>query len=259
MPLKAPATNAVTWASGIGVVLFGDTRMGLCGGSGPTTFLDRFFRTENFEPDAPDVQYGSSITLGPTLGGLRQRFTIFPFFKPRKPLYYYISDVNLRNISVGTSRQFIKISLHFEQNGTELKGICRGSAVECFAGRDRTAPDIQIRNIRIDVLLEPWAVDGGVSYRHAIVRFHGESQAGGVCRVTHRLGRDVCGALFDYKTKIQRETENAVRSILNRADLRRRLATAMRPVLRAKGVGNVFFTQIRHGNLVVYHRRASAS
>ncbi len=225
-----------------------------------TAFSGTRIRLNNFGTvRAPFVENASSVRLGPLLGGRSQRFTIFPFFQPRKPVYYYLSDVNLRNISVGTSRQFIRISLHFEDSGTELKGICRGSRVECFAGRDGTVPDIQIRNIRVDVLLEPWATDGSVSYRRAFVRFHGDSQAGGICRVTHRLGADICRALYDYKTKITQETERAVRSLLNRADLRRHLATAMRPVLRAEGVGNVFFTQIRSGNLVVYHRRRLGS
>lgn len=225
-----------------------------------TAFAGTRIRLNNFGTvRAPFVENGSSIRLGPILGGRTQRFTIFPFFEPRKPVYYYISDVNLRNISVGTSRQFIRISLHFESNGTELKGICRGSQVECFAGRDGTIPDIQIGNIRVDVLLEPWAADGSVSYRRAIVRFHGNSQAGGICRVTHRMGADICRALYDYKAKIAQATESAVRSLLNRADLRRHLATAMRPVLRAEGVGNVFFTQIRSRNLEVYHRRRLGS
>jgi len=213
--------------------------------NGTTVRLNGFGTVAN-----PGVLNGSEIRLGPRLGGARQQFTTFPAFQPRKPYYFYVSDVNLRRITVSQDRQFIRVGLIFEEDGVELKGICRGSATDCPFGRDDSTPDIQIRDFRIDVLLEPWAVDNSVSYRRALVHMRGEPQAGGICR----LPGDPCNVLTHYKSKVRQGTEATLQTFLQQAAIRSSLAAAIRSSLRTSGIGQVFFVQIRGGNLEIYHR-----
>jgi hypothetical protein len=202
--------------------------------------------------NAPIVENDSVITLGPRLGGASRRFSILPARSGRSPHHYYVSDINLRRIAVDHANTAIRLSLFFEEDGVELKGLCRGGLGSgCVAGRDESTPDIQIDNFRIDVVLVPGAVNDSLSFSRATVRMHGEPQAGGVCR----LGPDICNALTDYKNRIRQHIEDSIRTFVLQSGIQATLARMTRPLLDERGVGRVFFAQIRGNDLEVFYNR----
>jgi hypothetical protein len=171
-------------------------------------------------------------------------------------MLYYMNDVNLQLIDVGTEGRSFKLTFQFEDVGTELKGHCikeeliGGGWKDCPVGTDKGAPDVQIQGMRVHVLLEPTAYLGGITFGRVQVRFEGSIQAGGICNVH---GIDICDRLGHYKREVQQQIEQAFSNLINRGSARPAVARVFREILDARAIGEVRSARIEGDNFVITH------
>jgi hypothetical protein len=218
-------------------------------------FRGTSLRLDNYGPRHGNSWHqanASRLALGPALGGATRTFTIPEARKG--PFRYYVNDVNLAGLAAGFAGDRLKLNFRFEKRGTEIKGRCGGGVFDgCVAGSDSTAPDVQWEgDASLDLLLRPVALDGSLSYDRATVRLNGRFQAGGACRAI-----DVCNLVAHYKERIRESVEGPANAILTSADIRRRVAAALRPVLDRVGIGEVRFVRIDGDTVNVHHRPRS--
>lgn len=207
------------------------------------------------------VANDSFLRLSSCLGGEEAHFTppevaINAPIRVRVRMLYYMNDVNLQLIDVGTEGRSFKLTFQFEDVGTELKGHCikeeliGGGWKDCPVGTDKGAPDVQIQGMRVHVLLEPTAYLGGITFGRVQVRFEGSIQAGGICNVH---GIDICDRLGHYKREVQQQIEQAFSNLINRGSARPAVARVFREILDARAIGEVRSARIEGDNFVITH------
>lgn len=205
------------------------------------------------------VANDSFLRLSGCLGGEETRFTLPEHvedgrLRPRVRMLYYINDLNLQGIDVGTEGRSFKLTLQFDDAGTELKGHCIKRELigngwkDCPVGTDQGAPDIQIQRARVHVFLEPSAYLGGISFGRVQAQFEGTIQAGGGCDV---LGIDLCEKLAHYKREVRQQIEQAFTTLINRGSTHSAVARTFREILDARGIGEVRSASIEGGQLII--------
>ncbi|HXI13788.1 MAG TPA: hypothetical protein VNM92_14260 [Thermoanaerobaculia bacterium] len=184
-------------------------------------------------PGLKDPRSGSFVQLGPQLGRVVIPFAIPPHefsLGPFGSARYYVNDVNSnpdalvnspagtvrmgQTITVGATPATFIVTIRFEDSGTEIKGVPLGRMERL---KDETVPDVEINNIRLQILLYPAALPNGqITFKPSLVTFFGDIQARGVADLS-LFGRrfDFLNELTNYKAEIKRAIEGEVKRIID--------------------------------------------
>jgi hypothetical protein len=162
----------------------------------------------------------SYIDLGSNFG--EQRFS---FSVPPKDIAlgiagharYVLNDIHsVKPIEVAATKDAFVISLRFEDEGTELRGVPLGRLRRFRAG---AIPDVDISEIRMEITIVPESPsqEGEVRFRSSRVSFLGNTQAGGLGNV-RIFGRqfDLLDPLTDYKRTLRNAIERDVKKLIDR-------------------------------------------
>jgi len=212
-----------------------------------STFRGTRLRLHNFRPSRGPrgpwhLPNASRLTLGPNLGGRTINFTIPEFASGRTR--YYINDLNVTAVAVHQHHTAIQITLFFEGNGVEFKGMCAGGPMTCPVGNDSSRPDGHFDDGRLRITLMPAALNGSVSYDRVRVSLDGRFSIRGIGAPFSRF--------FDRIAKVK--VQNVARQQLQQLPPRQAVARALRPLLDSYGVGQVVMVFIHRNDLVVIHR-----
>lgn len=167
--------------------------------------------------------------------GITERFTL-PAEDISKAFHdwrYWVQDIRSDDANLwfdDKTCQFV-LDVRFEGEGSEIKGVCPG----CVAGdRDNRAPDINWEGARIARMrFTPVPYDRSVTIDVASVELFGEFDLNGFLEsVFPRMVRNM-------EARIKRDIQTEAATILNRADIKRNIASNLRPILSAVGISNV--------------------
>jgi hypothetical protein len=221
--------------------------------------------------ELPESWYRSNdayLRLGAGLGGGEIRFGIPESRSARGPFrfLYYVQDVNVVADSVavtlpgGPQDLTLTVRFPFEEEGTEFKGHClTSSGGSCLGSKDSIAPDIQLDDAYVDVLLQPTVTAGTLTFDVVDVRFAGDVQAGGLCNIN--LGFfafDLCDTLGRYKDQITTAITTTVFSAFSEGDLQGQVAAGIQPFLAALGIGDILSLRREGAELVIVHQPSLA-
>jgi hypothetical protein len=191
----------------------------------------------------------SYVRLPSSLGSREIRFVI-PVARDGA-FRYYVRDINLDSIRAGRKGAAIKLSFQFESNGTELEGRCRGPVWDCPLGRDDTAPDAHLNNLRVDVYLTPARF---VSGRGPVGLSFGD------IRVNASVSADVNGIIGSIpginefiEREIRGQLRTQLRSMIDQRSVRAQVAAGLRSTLDALGVGTIQEVRFVGSSLVIRH------
>jgi hypothetical protein len=163
------------------------------------------------------------------------------------PLRYYVRDLNLTRVFVRIADNAFRLIFAFEDRGpTEIKGKCSNTTgsidLACPAGSDSTAPDFEINDARLEVLLTPGRdASGNLTYGAVRTTFEASVEGGGV------------GGIFEER--VERAIKSAVEEIVTReldtTASREAVGRALRPELDRRGIGSVIVARIEGSDLVI--------
>jgi hypothetical protein len=218
-----------------------------------TAFRDTTIHVNNYSTtrhavhgrDSWYVPNDSFVRFGSGMGGDEERFTVLEISEA--PLRYYVRDFNLARVVVRPDGEVFKISFVFEDRGpAEIKGHCSNTTASvdpaCPAGSDSTAPDFEIGDARLDVQLPPAReAHGGITYGRVAVTFDARIDGAGLGELVET----------QVKREIKKTVEDIVTHILDRPDVRERVARLMQPELTRAGVGDVISARIVGRDLVI--------
>jgi hypothetical protein len=193
----------------------------------------------------------SYIKLGPGLGGQK---LVFGFGGAEQdPWRYYVRDVYMSSADATLTDTQIRLRLHFEDEGEELKGHCSTSKIAyelaCLVGDDKAAPDVDMTNIWLDVLFTP-GVDnkGRVVVVSASANFHADLQAQGVCNIV-----DICNLLTGYKTNVEKSVNATIIGLITSPLVMDSVSNALATAMAKLKIGYAIDARIENGDLVVKH------
>jgi hypothetical protein len=199
---------------------------------GTRIHLNNWKRVANW-PGAEGVPNDAFIRFGEGLGNIEVRFDI-PESRSH-PYVYYVNDINLRNITAGVEGEYFKLTFFLEDSGTEFRGFCYSKAnLLCKSGGDSSAPDIEMNNAKIEVLLKPVGYFGDLTFGEVNVRMTADIRAHGVA-----AGLDLLPIGEAYKRSIRAAFERSIRQVLNTDSVRRMVSNEFRPILTSQGVGTI--------------------
>lgn len=217
--------------------------------------------------ELPESWYRSNdayIRLGAGLGGGEIRFEIPESRSARGPFrfLYYVQDVNVVADSVavtlpgGPQDLTLTIRFPFEEDGTEFKGHClTSSGGACLGSKDSIAPDIQLDDAYVDVLLLPTVATGTLTFDVVDVQFEGDVQAGGFCNINLGfIAFDLCDALAGYENQITAAITTTVFSAFSEGDLQGQIAAGVQPFFAALGIGDILSLRREGTELVIVHQ-----
>lgn len=217
--------------------------------------------------ERPESWYRSNdayIRLGAGLGGGEIRFDIPESRSARGPFrfLYYVQDVNVVADSIrvtlpgGPQDLLLTVRFPFEEEGTEFKGHClTSSGGSCLGSKDRIAPDVQLDNAYVDVVLQPTVAAGTLTFEVVDVQFVGDVQAGGFCNINLGFTSfDLCDALGNYENLITTEITTTVFSAFSEGDLQGQVAAGIQPFLTAFGIGDILSLRRDGAELVIVHQ-----
>lgn len=212
-------------------------------------FVGMSMRLNNYDAATRDRKSNDTVLRMPRdLGGEERIYDIPPVV--RNPRTYYVNDINLNNVIVRPTATGLKLTLSFENAGTEFLGFCRpsnaGEEINCALG----APDVQA-NLSVDIFLtlERYYSRGApvsISFGDVRVVANPNAQAGGVCGAI-----DVCDLFTDYKRQIKRAIEANLRAALDTTAVRDQVANALLSTLRGLSIGRVNSAGVEGRNFVI--------
>lgn len=177
------------------------------------------------------------------LGGRRFDFGIPEYTRGVRDKKYYINDMNLSSANTSFTGDELHMILTFEENGSELKGMCSNCAK---FREDNAAPDYQFENNRWDVQLNVIPFDGSLTIEVVDVTYLGSVD--GV----------VFGELFDgiVRRTVIPIMENEFRDAFNAQ--RAQIATEIRTLADRAGFDLASITRISFegGNIVLHTNRS---
>ncbi|MGF1600697.1 MAG: hypothetical protein ACFCU8_01540 [Thermosynechococcaceae cyanobacterium] len=196
------------------------------------------------------VANDSYLRLSSTLGGGTYPFNIAEVVKDLDcgtfcpelgDAKLYVSDFNLQSTQVTWEGSAFKLSLLFESNGREIKGH--------NTGRLNLVPDVEINNARLDIFLQPIALNGRLAYRVIKTDFKANIQATGGCSIPG-FGK-ICDWITNYKDRIVSEVKGQVLNRLNDPALRDRISNVVQPELAKVGITSVTRVRVEGDDLVI--------
>ena len=222
-------------------------------------FSGTVIRLNNYQRSHADdwLRPNDAFIQLPAAAGGERRNLILPAFRSGA-FRYFVKDINLQRVAAQMTAEGLRLRFIFEERDVELKGHCWGTDfaidLECPVGSDDTAPDIDLDDFHIDVLLTPArftagaGTDAGISYADAHVRVGLSADINGVCDVWF------CGSLESFlERQVKGQVARMLGDVLDSRTLRSRVASALRPVLTGLGIGNVQEVRVERGRLVIRH------
>ena len=150
--------------------------------------------------------------------------------------YYYVNDMNSTRAAFAFEHGNFILSLSFEGEGREIKGMCP-SCIPRF--RDSRAPDVDWQTPRRAILiLEPMPFNGSISFTVENVIIEGGTTINSF--LNPLLGR--------MRNKIRGDLRDAFQEELNKPEVANLIADIIRPIL---GNLNVCSVRIQGSNLVI--------
>jgi hypothetical protein len=145
----------------------------------------------------------SKLTIGIAPNIIERSFDLLP--SRNNPATIYFSDINKRTAVVIPEGRYLKISLGFEEGGSEVLGNCIDNII-CGSGMWW----INLQNMKVDLYLEPAIESGRLTYRNAKARVTGIAKSEGMNIVVENLNNNT---LFS-------KASDVFTDILNRADIK---------------------------------------
>jgi hypothetical protein len=178
-----------------------------------------------------------------SLFGVTHRFTLPEVSRRRrKGLYrhfFYANEVHSTKADVATSSNAFVLRVNFEENGTEIRGLCRykkpsGTYGTC-PGRsegDGNTPDVNWIHPRVDVILLPGVAGGQLVFGASAVTVRGDFKMNGVCGD----GGECKKLIGDWEQTLKSTAEFEIRKVLGQPSVRNAEAAVTRPLLNAAGI-----------------------
>ena len=226
----------------------------------------------NYGPEGAEREHSwhraddAYLRLPPALGGSVFRFDLPESRSVAGPfrLLYYVNDLNVRADGVAvealpdTAAGLLRVFLPFEEEGKEFKGHCLSRTFlgtrGCLGSKDRIAPDIELAAAGVALTLRPEVFEGGLTLAAEAVVLRGTVQAGGVCKLDLGVASfDICDTLADYEADLRAQVEQRVGAALVEGEVQAEIATALRPLLDALGIGTVVYVEREGAALVIGH------
>lgn len=145
---------------------------------------------------------------------------------------HYINDLRSQSIQVTAPGNTLSFDIAFESQGEEIKGKCLRKGKECKLKMER---DIHLNNALFAISAVPTALDGSISYRSPKASFKADLKIPNrLCKTFKKL----CGKIENaiYK-KLQARINGELKKALGRADVRKKVAAAVRKTLNGKLTG----------------------
>ncbi len=136
------------------------------------------------------------------LGGNTQRFDVAQYTRGVRDKMYFVNDLNLSTARTSFEGNRLVLTLKFEENGTELKGMCS----RCAKFReDNAAPDYQINRHTWKIYLKLIPYNRSIAFQVEDVKFLGD------------VDGQVFGELFDgiVQNKLVPIVKREMISVLN--------------------------------------------
>lgn len=178
----------------------------------------------------------SFIRLGPLVGGVEARFTIPEHVVDAGPnghLKYYVNEVTARSMTVEWQDAGVRLIFRLQGTGAALKGLHTAFSRSL---RDIGAPDVALKEIRIQAILPPAERARSIAYEPVRVEFGAEVAAASAC---HHKGIDLCADARRFSARLGALVARELTALLNREDVRDRAAEALRirlpDLMRAAG------------------------
>ncbi len=176
------------------------------------------------------------------LYGFKKTFTLpeQAFKKLGAKYIYNVYKVNSTSMRLTPQGRYFDLTIKFESNGPEIKGMCRRKYPlrgwrNCLIGGDKGAPDINWKRPSVKIRLVPRAYNGGLALRATSVTVGGEFQANGICKI----GRDICNRFTGYKSKIKRAVAASVKAQMNSRNVQSEMSKATKRGLSRIGIRSV--------------------
>lgn len=143
---------------------------------------------------------------------------------------YYLNDINSRIVRIDYKDGFYQLLIEFENQNTEMKGICHG----CRLGnKDRRAADINWKNPALLINLEPIAYNNSLILNPVSVNVLGKY--------------DLNGLTDPFFPSITNHFENRVESIVreklaiifNSDEVKNLISSALKPEVEALRIGPI--------------------
>lgn len=196
---------------------------------------------------------GSYVKLPKSLGGSQYKFDLPPTNKI--PFRYYVNDINLSSIKIGTYKNRFVAKFNLEENGTEVKGRCAGGGVKkiaCIKGSDSAAPDVHMKKMIASVYLTPAVRNGSLSFSNVSTDFTADIRIGKTCKVLKALKvGNICSSI---EKEIKKGVKTAMHKSLDNNNIRNAIANALRKELSKQGVKKILSAKIEGGMVVVRYR-----
>lgn len=165
--------------------------------------------------------------------------------KPGHNWTYFVKDIQSINQWIefdNQARKFI-LTVEFEGNGSEIKGVCRG-CMKRF--RDSRAPDINWKGKRLaKITLVPIAYDNSIAFDVEKVDLVGPFDLNGPTEAF------LPSLVAFFEAKLKEGIEKQARKILNSENNKLAMAEAMRPTVRFLGLTSVRTVEITGLNLYI--------
>ncbi len=118
-----------------------------------------------------DVYWNKNNDSYIKLGGRTNKFNIEQYTRGVRDKMYYVNDVNLRRATTSFEGNRFVLTLTFEEDGTELKGMCSN----CAGFReDNGAPDFQIDDHTWKVYLKLIPYNNSIAFEVESIKFLGD-------------------------------------------------------------------------------------
>ena len=217
--------------------------------TGTVIHLNNFTRTSHAVSgrDSWLLRGDAFVTRSAAMGGGTTPITLEEV--SRGPLRYYVRDLNLDRVTVRPETDAFRLTFRFETGGpVEITGRCSNTTASidpaCALGSDDSAPDFNITDARLEIILPPVRdASGSLTYGPARVNFELNVEGGGVGSIS---------TFEDLVSRsIKRNVEPLITGMIDNAALRRTVARSLRPALDRAGVGNVINVRFEGSDLVI--------
>lgn len=143
---------------------------------------------------------------------------------------YYLNDINSRMVRIDYKNGVYQLLIEFEEDNTELKGICHGCRI---GNKDNRAPDIHWDNPAIRVNLEPIAYQNSLILNPTSVRLLGDFEMNGA------LGAFFPSITAYFKSKVERILKEKIENVFDTQEVKNLISSALQPEVAALKIGAV--------------------
>ena len=142
---------------------------------------------------------------------------------------YTLNDINSRLTRVKYQNNRYVMTIEFERDGSEIKGVCPG----CLGDDDRRAPDINWNDAALQIILKPIAYDNSFTFEIEKVNMLGDFE------INSKLKFFLPSLTVFFRNKMQDKFKAQMQETFNSNTVKRMLAEVFRPEVNLLGLNAV--------------------